>query len=64
VLGAYEGDVVGGGMFRPVALVGGRAVATWKYERGAVALAPFARIAATDRAALDADADDVRRFLG
>jgi hypothetical protein len=62
VLGAHEAKVVSGGLFRPFALVRGGAVATWSYD-GDVTLAPFARLSRDDRAALDADAADVRRFL-
>jgi hypothetical protein len=64
VLGGHQGIVTDNGLFRPFALVGGRAVATWSYARGEVALAPFAPSADVDRAALDDDAEDVRRFFG
>ena len=56
--------VVGGGMMRPFALVGGRAVATWRLGGGSVRLEPFAPLSDEDAAALDADAADVVRFLG
>jgi hypothetical protein len=52
------------GLFRPFALAGGRAVATWTITGGKVVLAPFAALDAGTRAALDADAADVTRFLG
>lgn len=67
---ASRDDVVGpdlrrlvtdNGTFRPFALVGGEAVATWRPGRG---IEPFRTISATDRAALDEDAKDVARFLG
>jgi hypothetical protein len=64
ILGRHEGAVVSGGLFRPFALVGGRAVATWRLVSGRVVLEPFGRLARADRAALDADAEDVVRFLG
>jgi hypothetical protein len=64
VLGEHDGAVVGGGMFRPFALVRGRGVATWRYDRGTVSVEPFAALSARDRAALDRDAEDVRRYLG
>ena len=64
VLGGRPGIVTSNGVFRPFALVGGRAVATWSMPRGQVTLAPFAPLAAADEAALLADAADVRRFLG
>ena len=52
-----------GGIFRPFALVGGRAAGTWKFAAGKVTLEPFGRLAGADRAALEADAADVERFL-
>ena len=53
-----------GGMFYPFAMVGGRAVARWKLTDDGVELEPFGRLAKADRAALERDAEDVRRFLG
>ena len=64
VTGTHDAAVVSGGLFRPFALVQGRAVATWKLARGEVALEPFARIARGDAKAIEADAADVVRFLG
>jgi hypothetical protein len=64
ILGEHEPAVVGGGIFRPLALVNGRAVATWSMPGGEVALEPLVRISKADRAALDRDAADVQRFLG
>ena len=64
ILGRHEGEIVQGGMFRPFAIVEGRAVAGWRIEKGSVAIEPFGRIAKEDRAALDADAADVERFMG
>lgn len=64
LLHSHAAEVTVGGLFRPFALVRGRAVATWSLRAGEVVLAPFGRLAATDRAALDADAADVVRFLG
>jgi hypothetical protein len=52
------------GIFKAIALVDGRAVATWTMPKGTVELAPFGRLRAADRAALEADAADVARFLG
>jgi hypothetical protein len=52
------------GLFRPFALVGGRAAATWTLRGGAVSLNPFEPLAPGDGAALEADATDVVRFLG
>jgi hypothetical protein len=73
LLGWIErGDIVGdspnlvtvGGMFYPFAMVRGRAVARWKLTHGTLELDAFRRIAKTDRAALERDAEDVERFLG
>ena len=52
------------GIFRPFALVKGRAAASWSMPRGKVALEPFGRLAKADAAALDAEAADVERFFG
>jgi winged helix DNA-binding protein len=53
-----------GGMFYPFAMVRGRAVARWKLRGDGLELEPFRRISKADRAALERDAEDVRRFLG
>jgi hypothetical protein len=63
VLGAHQGIVTSNGVFRPFALVGGRAVGTWSMPGGQVTLAPFAPLPTADETALLADAADVRRFL-
>ncbi|HVT69617.1 MAG TPA: crosslink repair DNA glycosylase YcaQ family protein, partial [Trebonia sp.] len=64
VTGPHKGIVTVNGLFRPFALAVGRAVATWTLTGGRVTLAPFAPLDAGTRAALDADAADVLRFLG
>jgi hypothetical protein len=51
------------GLFRPFALVHGRAVGTWSLPGGKVELTPFAPLPGADAAALAADAADVERFL-
>ena len=56
--------IVGGGMFRPFALVNGRAVAVWKYVGGEVRIEPFVDLSPADLAALNEDARDLVRFLG
>jgi Winged helix DNA-binding domain len=63
IIGPHRGIVTTNGVFRPFALADGRAVATWTLTRGQVALAPFAQLDTDIRAALDADAADVTRFL-
>jgi len=51
------------GIFRPFALVRGRAVAVWSMRAGSFALEPFARLTRSDAAALDADARAVASYL-
>lgn len=63
VLGDHEADVVSGGLFRPIALVGGRAVGTWKMPDGRVALETFGALSRVDAAALEADAAELERYL-
>jgi hypothetical protein len=55
--------VISGGLFRPIALARGRAVATWKLDGGRAVLEPFDPLSANDAAALEADAAEVERFL-
>jgi hypothetical protein len=64
VLGDRTDVVTVNGIFRAIALAGGRAVATWTRPRGRVELAPFAPLDEATEAALAADARDVERFLG
>jgi Winged helix DNA-binding domain len=64
VTGPHREIVTVNGLFRPFALAGGRAVATWTITGGQVVLAPFAVLDADTQAALDTDAADVTRFLG
>jgi hypothetical protein len=64
LLGDHTGVVTVNGLFRPFALVRGRAAATWSMSRGEVVLEPFGRLTNGDAAALRADAADVVRFLG
>ena len=63
VLGDNQTIVTTNGIFRPFALVGGRAVATWSMPAGRVALAPFGHLGTQVLAALDHEARDVERFL-
>src|SRR3954466_2885318 len=52
------------GLFRPFALVDGRAVATWSVTGDRVTVTPFTGVSAADVAALEADAAGVVEFLG
>jgi Winged helix DNA-binding domain len=63
ILGPHTELVTVNGLFRPFAMVEGRAVATWRLREGRVAIEPLARIPKAARAALDADAADVERFF-
>lgn len=63
IVGDHAGVVTMNGLFRPIALVLGRAVATWRLTAGRVALAPFAQLRAADAGALEAEARDVVRYL-
>jgi winged helix DNA-binding protein len=64
IVGPHRQIVTVNGLFRPFALAGGRAVATWSFAGGQVTLTPFAPLGAQVTAALEAEAADVRRFLG
>jgi hypothetical protein len=64
VLGPHEPEIVRGGMFGSFALVGGRAVGTWSLPGGQVSMTLLEPVSAAHRQALDADAEDVARFLG
>jgi len=63
LLGANARRVTANGMFRPFALVAGRAAATWRFPRGEVALEPFEDLSGDVTAALEKEAADVVRFL-
>jgi hypothetical protein len=64
ILGSHKGIVTVNGLFRPFALVRGRAVATWSFAGDEVTLKPFGRISREDKTALEQDAMDVARYLG
>lgn len=63
LLGRYQDRVTVHGLFRPFALVEGRAAASWAMPRGEVVLDPFRRLPAGVGAALAEEAADVERFL-
>lgn len=63
VLGDHTRLVTVNGLFRPFAMVEGRAVATWKLAKGKVEIEPLGRIPKALRVALDEDAADVERFM-
>jgi hypothetical protein len=63
ILGPHTHLVTMNGIFRPFALVKGRAVATWKLNRGKVTMEPLGKLSKAATAALEADAGDVERFM-
>ena len=64
VTGPYTDVVTNNGLFRATALVDGRVAGTWKLNAGTPTLATFQPLSAATRAALEAEAVDVLRFLG
>ena len=63
-VGTHEGIVTTNGIFRPFALVGGRAAALWSITGGRLSLSPLSPVGRRDLAALQTDAADVQRYLG
>jgi hypothetical protein len=55
--------VTSNGVFRPFAMVKGKAVATWTLRCGTVALTPLQKIGAADQAKLDAEAANIVDYL-
>jgi hypothetical protein len=64
IVGPYKLLVTDNGLFRPFAMVEGRAVATWRLAGGKVTIEPLERVKKKDAAALEADAGRVLKFLG
>jgi hypothetical protein len=63
ILGPHTHLVTLNGIFRPFAMVKGRAVGTWKLNRGKVTIEPLGKVSKAAAAALAADAADVERFM-
>jgi hypothetical protein len=63
ILGPHTHLVTLNGIFRPFAMVSGRAVATWRLTRGKVTVEPLGKVSKAASAALAADAADVERFM-
>lgn len=64
IVGPHEIFVAVNGLFRPFALVGGRAVATWKLAGGRVSIDPLEKVTKKAMSALEADGREVERFFG
>jgi hypothetical protein len=63
IVGEHQGIVTTNGVFRPFAMVKGKAVATWTLRSGTVALTPLQKIGAADQAKLDAEAANIVDYL-
>lgn len=63
LVGAHQLVFTVNGLFRPFALVGGRAVATWRLRSKQVLIEPLGELAPEDAAALREDARDVLSYL-
>jgi len=63
VVGPHKLLVTINGIFRPFALVKGRAVATWRLANGKVTIEHLGPVAKKDAAALEADAAEVLDFM-
>jgi hypothetical protein len=63
ILGPHTHLVTMNGIFKPFAMVKGRAVGTWRLNRGKVTIEPLGRVSKQATAALAADAADVERFM-
>jgi Winged helix DNA-binding domain len=64
IVGPQRQIVTVNGLFRPFALVAGRAAGIWSWTGDSVALEPFGPLPVDVSAALAAEARDVQRFLG
>lgn len=63
VVGPHKLLVTINGIFKPFALVDGRAVATWRLAGGRVTIEPLGKVTKKAMKALEADAADVERFF-
>jgi DNA glycosylase AlkZ-like len=64
VVGPHKLLVTNNGIFRPFALVKGRAVARWGLSGGKVTIEHLGQVSRKDAAALEQEAERVREFLG
>jgi hypothetical protein len=63
VIGAHQGLVTNNGIFRPFALVKGRAVSTWRFQKGKVEIEHLEKVTKKAAGRLEADAAAVEAFL-
>jgi hypothetical protein len=64
ITGSHNDVITTNGLFRPFAMVEGRAAATWRFEDGRLRVEPLVALTEEIVAALEEDARDVERFLG
>jgi Winged helix DNA-binding domain len=64
IIGPHRFLVTNNGLFRPFAMVAGRAVATWRLAGGKVTIEHLGKVSKKDVAALEADAARVLKFIG
>jgi winged helix DNA-binding protein len=64
IVGPFKVLVTTNGIFRPFAMVGGRAVGTWRLAGGKLTIEHLGEVSRRDAAALEADAARVLEFLG
>lgn len=63
IVGPHKLLVTNNGIFRPFALVGGRAVSTWRFQAGKVTIEHLGKVSKKAEAALERDAAAVEEFL-
>lgn len=63
IIGPHEFLVTNNGLFRPFAMVDGRAVAPWRFAGGKVTIEHLSKVSKRDAAALEADAARVLEFF-
>lgn len=63
ILDGYTGIVTLNGIFRPFALVDGRAIATWRFAGGRVTIEYLGKVAKGVATALEAEAREVEEFM-
>jgi hypothetical protein len=63
IIGPHKFLVTNNGLFRPFALVKGRAVATWRLAGGKMAIEHLEKVSKKDAAALEVDAARVLEFI-
>jgi Winged helix DNA-binding domain len=63
VVGPHKLLVTINGIFKPFALVNGRAVATWRLANGKVTIEPLQRVSTANMAALEREAEAVLAFI-